>query len=174
MLSRACVGRPLPVDASFRYRSRHSYLPLRKRPAGSLRQLQLCSPATPLLLLLAAGWGEEEGCKLPLQISMEIHYATIYFSKDKTDFSNLFWTQHEMSLGELALWFGHLANLGYGVVSREDNPGGLHCCSEYTFLKVEQPGGCPMISYTPPPGGVPPPRAKNKQQQQKKQQQQRA
>ncbi len=28
-----------------------------------------------------------------------------------TDFSNLFWPKHELSLGELGTWFGHFANL---------------------------------------------------------------
>jgi hypothetical protein len=39
----------------------------------------------------------------------------------------------------MALLFYHLATLGYGIVSREDNMWGLKgCCSEFTFLLVEQ------------------------------------
>ncbi len=38
----------------------------------------------------------------------------------------------------MSLLFMHLANLGYGVLSREDNPyNQLGCCSEYSFLRVE-------------------------------------
>lgn len=29
---------------------------------------------------------------------------------------------HELSLAELVVVFAHLAELGYGIVSREDNP----------------------------------------------------
>lgn len=35
------------------------------------------------------------------------------------------------------------ADLGYGVVSREDNlPYGIGCCAEFTFVKVERPATC--------------------------------
>ena len=43
------------------------------------------------------------------------------------------------------MFFGHLAGAGYAVVSREDNiPAGMHCCAEFTLLRVEQPVGCPL------------------------------
>lgn len=32
-----------------------------------------------------------------------------------TDFSNLFWPKHKVSMGEMATWFGHFANLVSGV-----------------------------------------------------------
>jgi hypothetical protein len=39
---------------------------------------------------------------------------------------------------QMSLLFMHLANLGYGILSREDNPyNQLGCCSEYSFLRVE-------------------------------------
>ena len=30
-----------------------------------------------------------------------------------------------------------MAELGYAVVSRDDNPLGTYCCSEYLFMRVE-------------------------------------
>ncbi len=39
---------------------------------------------------------------------------------------------------QMTLLFSHLANLGYAVVARDDNPhANLGCCSEFTFLRVE-------------------------------------
>jgi hypothetical protein len=39
---------------------------------------------------------------------------------------------------QMSLLFMHLANLGYGILSREDNPyNSLGCCAEYSFLRVE-------------------------------------
>lgn len=46
---------------------------------------------------------------------------------------------------ELAVFFEYLAELGYAVVSREDNPlslPGTGCCSEFTLVRVEQPADC--------------------------------
>lgn len=43
------------------------------------------------------------------------------------------------------MFFEYLAELGYAVVSREDNPlslPGTGCCSEFTLVRVEQPAGC--------------------------------
>jgi hypothetical protein len=39
---------------------------------------------------------------------------------------------------EMAIAFAHLADLGYAIVSREDNIY-CNCCSEFTFLRVQQP-----------------------------------
>lgn len=37
----------------------------------------------------------------------------------------------------------HCADMGYGVVSREDNlPWGIGCCAEFTLVKVEKPANC--------------------------------
>ena len=39
---------------------------------------------------------------------------------------------------QMSLLFMHLANLGYGITSREDNGyQNLGCCSEFSFLRVE-------------------------------------
>jgi hypothetical protein len=54
-----------------------------------------------------------------------------------------FWSLHELSSAEIAVFFAHFADLGYGVVSRDDNiEWGLHCCAEFTLVKVEKPAGC--------------------------------
>ena len=54
-----------------------------------------------------------------------------------------FWSLHELSNAEIAVFFAHFADLGYGVVSRDDNiEWGLKCCAEFTLVKVEQPAGC--------------------------------
>ncbi|KAL4425792.1 hypothetical protein ABPG75_009808 [Micractinium tetrahymenae] len=89
-----------------------------------------------------SGW--KPACQLPMQIAMEVHYSRLYASDmNPRNFANLFWSLHELSLGELAVFFGHFADLGYAVVSREDNiEWGLHCCAEFTLLKVEQLAGC--------------------------------
>lgn len=31
------------------------------------------------------------------------------------------WPMHQLSMAELAVFFGHMADLGYAIVSREDN-----------------------------------------------------
>ncbi|KAH7624544.1 hypothetical protein NADE_003895 [Nannochloris sp. 'desiccata'] len=43
---------------------------------------------------------------------------------------------HDLTLSDLSLFFHHLASLGYGVVSREDNLPYGRCCSEFLLLKV--------------------------------------
>ena len=54
-----------------------------------------------------------------------------------------FWSKHDVSLGELSVFFFHLADMGYGIVSREDNiQWGAHCCSEFTLLRIEKALGC--------------------------------
>lgn len=70
---------------------------------------------------------------LPEQIAVEFHFAT-----------DGEWVGHMPPVAaknqvQMSLTFMHLANLGYAVVSREDNPSKLvGCCAEYSFLKVEQ------------------------------------
>lgn len=51
-------------------------------------------------------------------------------------FNNLIWPNHQLTLGELALFISHLANMGYAIVSREDNVLCPHC-SELTLLRVD-------------------------------------
>lgn len=76
---------------------------------------------------------------LPMQIAIEIHYLGIYWGTkaymNENDETHLLWPPHEPSLSELALFLMHLANLGYGIVSREDNPSCMHC-TELTLLKL--------------------------------------
>lgn len=101
---------------------------------------------------LLSAWHEKHGCSLPLQVAMEVHYKNLYVQGGKFpepgDFGHLFWGRHQLSMGEVALWFSHLANLGYAVVSREDNPV-FDCCAEFALLRVEQPAGCPLVSLPP-------------------------
>ena len=87
-------------------------------------------------------WGYDAG-PLPQQISFEVHYKGIYSGSqfhNRDDFTNLLWPKHETSTAEMALLVGHLANMGYGIVSREDN---AECpyCSELTLLRVALPHG---------------------------------
>ena len=43
----------------------------------------------------------------------------------------------DLSIPEIALLFTHMANLGYAIVAKENNP---ECtsCSEFTLLHVER------------------------------------
>jgi hypothetical protein len=80
-----------------------------------------------------------DSINFPMQISMELHYKDIYFGtpsfNNSTDLSNLFWPKHQITLSELSLFMLHLSNMGYAIVSREDNKYCSHC-SEVTLLKV--------------------------------------
>ena len=59
------------------------------------------------------------------------------------NWQNLLWPMHDVSMAELAVFFMHLADLGYGVVSREDNiPWGSDCCAEFTLVHVERLPWC--------------------------------
>lgn len=53
----------------------------------------------------------------------------------------MIWPMHELSLAELAMFFYHLADLGYAVVSREDNPSVSKwgCHVSWSFGEAEQP-----------------------------------
>jgi hypothetical protein len=78
---------------------------------------------------------------LPAMIAMEMHYNDLYFGTDSwlniEEKSTLYWPGHgKVSLAELSLFMFHLGNLGYAVVSRDDNPVCEHC-SEFTLLRVE-------------------------------------
>ncbi|KAI8477200.1 MAG: methyltransferase domain-containing protein [Monoraphidium minutum] len=64
---------------------------------------------------------------LPRQISMEMHMR---------DAVGAVAPNNTVQMGVL---FYHMAVLGYGIISREDNLWGAHgCCAEFTFLHVEQ------------------------------------
>lgn len=77
---------------------------------------------------------------LPNQIALEIHLDDLYWGTpahlNANDFSNLFWPQHVLSMSDMSLFLFHLANLGYALVNKEDNPNGT-CCFEVTLVKVE-------------------------------------
>lgn len=94
------------------------------------------------LLLLPTAHTNQLTSNLPLLL--QVHFVGLYNdNRDPKNFDNLFWPLHDVSLGELGVFFGHLADLGYGVVSREDNTKwGPHCCSEFTLLKIEKPPEC--------------------------------
>jgi len=65
------------------------------------------------------------------------------FLQDKQHWSSMIWPMHRLSLAELAVFFTHLADLGYAVVSRDDNPQSREgCCSEFTLLRAEVPADC--------------------------------
>ncbi|KAG7668114.1 hypothetical protein NADE_005159 [Nannochloris sp. 'desiccata'] len=78
---------------------------------------------------------------LPAMIAMEMHYDDLYFGTGAwlniEEQGTLYWPGHgKVSLAELSLFMFHLGNLGYAVVSRDDNPVCEHC-SEFTLLRVE-------------------------------------
>ncbi|PSC73432.1 hypothetical protein C2E20_3494 [Micractinium conductrix] len=97
---------------------------------------------------VVSGFQMEDSCHFPHQISLEVHYKQLYSMTDfmgkRDEWRHMLWPMHELSLGELGVFFGHFANLGYAVVSRDDNPytGGEGCCSEFTLIRVEQPAHC--------------------------------
>jgi hypothetical protein len=70
---------------------------------------------------------------LPEQIAIELHFT-----------GGAQWANHIPVVAaknqvQMSLFFLHMANLGYGIISREDNPdANIGCCSEYSFLRVEQ------------------------------------
>jgi hypothetical protein len=76
---------------------------------------------------------------LPKQISVELHYDGMYHGTDAFEnpdsFSNLFWPMHKPTLAELSLFVGHLAGMGFGIVSKENNALCPYCC-ELTLLNL--------------------------------------
>ncbi len=81
------------------------------------------------LLLQALGEIKEHWHGLPEQIALEVH-----FSLPGQGFPD----SAAKNGPQMSLLFSHLANLGYAVVARDDNPHmNLGCCAEFTFLKVE-------------------------------------
>lgn len=76
---------------------------------------------------------------LPTQVLMEVHLADLYYGTPffmKNDLSNLMWpAAPHVTLPELALFFVHLADLGYAIANQEKNPAAAHC-SEFVLVKV--------------------------------------
>ena len=70
---------------------------------------------------------------LPEQIAIELHFT------GGSQWSNHIPVVSAKNQVQMSLFFLHMANLGYGIISREDNPdANIGCCSEYSFLRVEQ------------------------------------
>lgn len=81
-----------------------------------------------------AAWTSEVA--LPRQVAVEIHGENLYYGtssfRNPASQENLLWPLHSMGLSDLGLFMVHLANLGYALVAKEDNP---KCtwCSEMLF-----------------------------------------
>jgi hypothetical protein len=76
---------------------------------------------------------------LPRQMAVELHYAGIYYgTNDYNNIAsnqNLLWPLRSLGLSDLSLFVSHIVDMGYSIVSKEDNPLCPHC-SELTFQKV--------------------------------------
>lgn len=93
-----------------------------------------------------AFWGTSEddldASLLPLQVLVEIHSFSFYSGTslhNADDPNTLLWPkQGLLSITQLALFFGHLGELGYATVSLDKN---VRCpyCAEYAFLRVATP-----------------------------------
>ncbi|GAQ85040.1 hypothetical protein KFL_002180150 [Klebsormidium nitens] len=75
---------------------------------------------------------------LPAQVSFELHYGGVYDGtwpgpKAKT----VMWSWRDVSLSELVVFMSHLAELGYAIINKEDNPLCRHC-SEFTLIRVRR------------------------------------
>eukprot|EP00245_Coleochaete_scutata_P018775 TRINITY_DN9942_c0_g1_i1.p1 TRINITY_DN9942_c0_g1~~TRINITY_DN9942_c0_g1_i1.p1 ORF type:complete len:169 (+),score=29.46 TRINITY_DN9942_c0_g1_i1:2-508(+) len=79
---------------------------------------------------ILSAW-KESMTDLPQQLCLEVHAIAPVLGERSYSRSN----PKEMRLAELALFFNHMADLGYGIVSREDNPITV-MCSEFTFFRV--------------------------------------
>lgn len=98
-----------------------------------------------------AYFSEAQADLLPQQLAIEFHYLNFGDGKIFTPrvpapatpqlFAqwNMMSERKAMGTSDIALLFGHLANLGYGIVHREINPV-CAMCYEYVFLRVEQSG----------------------------------
>ncbi|KXZ45382.1 hypothetical protein GPECTOR_55g288 [Gonium pectorale] len=75
---------------------------------------------------------------LPEQISVEVHWHKVWGAQGTPEELFPQWGRPDMSAMDLSLFFFHLANLGYGIVSQEINDA-CPTCSEFTFLRVEGP-----------------------------------
>ena len=94
--------------------------------AGPHLAVPASRPAPPCPAILAAGLGFADSCALPLQLAIEVHYKLLYMGmtgvfQNPAVWDNTIWPMHQLSLGELALFFQHLADLGYAIISRDDN-----------------------------------------------------
>lgn len=76
-------------------------------------------------------WRETDQ-NLPDQIAIELHY---HWAKGYDWSHNLPKRKTVDTVSEMAVFYAHMANLGYGVVGHEQNSGG--CCAEVGLLRVE-------------------------------------
>lgn len=77
-----------------------------------------------------ASWNED--FYLPRFVLFELHYRGLYYKLKVKDDDGaagfLMWkTKKELSLQTLSFFFAHLAGLGYGIVSKEDNYLSISC-----------------------------------------------
>lgn len=80
-----------------------------------------------------SGW-RETNANLPLQVSFELHYADLFAIQSGVGS----WGREQLSSLQLTVLFAHITNLGYAIVSKEDNPACPHC-SEFTLLRIQLP-----------------------------------
>lgn len=89
-----------------------------------------------------SSWAESDN--LPKQIIFELHWHGIYVggkayftnAEVQRDLSLLMWTKPAVSTLDMSLFHLHLANLGYGIAHKENNP---HCgvCAEFVLMLVD-------------------------------------
>ena len=74
---------------------------------------------------------------LPTQIALEVHYKALPDAGGGAPpATHPMFGRDELSVSDVALFFSHLANLGYAVVASE--PNALNpACSEFTLLRIE-------------------------------------
>lgn len=74
--------------------------------------------------------------ELPRQMVVEIHGENLYYGtssfRNASSTENLMSPFHSMGLSDLGMFMMHLANLGYAIIAKEDNP---NCawCTEMLF-----------------------------------------
>ena len=71
-----------------------------------------------------ATWSSFE--ELPRQLVVEVHGENLYYGtssfQNPSSGGNLLWPLHSIGQSDLGLFMVHLANLGYAIVAKEDNP----------------------------------------------------
>ncbi|KAG2495386.1 hypothetical protein HYH03_006654 [Edaphochlamys debaryana] len=110
---------------------------------GLVTELGLPPTASPLLKIdvelyeyaVMSEWTEHTP-SLPEQIALEVHF--LGWRAPYLSVTSPIWGRRRLGLHDLGLFFMHLANLGYGIVNKEDNPYCPHC-TEVTLLRVEAP-----------------------------------
>ena len=82
---------------------------------------------------MLATYMDDPSTPLPMQLSFELHHFAIALGPDK-----LPWTINQamggLSTGDISVLWTALTDLGYSIVSREDNPK-CNVCSEFTVVR---------------------------------------